>query len=206
MNDANYRTFQRYEGKKLLKQGHGVILPAGVVIDGRPWRGFKHSVQVETYVMNKPEELITDPDPRCEYCWRPREDPKHSTEGLVRTGRLIPVTFERVDPASDLAPFVYEYAGAGKDNEVIGMVACGNMGLFEVPPKETYQWYQHPVDATFAALQGLKAGFEERVEEFTQRNPGMEHLGSDIKYENQKTVDQEKRSPDKGGAPIVAGK
>ena len=204
MNDANYRTYQRYAGKKLLKEGNGVVLPGGIVIDGRPWRGFKHSVQVESYVMNSPTDLLLDPDPRCTYCWRPREDPKHSTEGLVKTGRLRPVEYSEVNRDTDLAQWVYDYSGAGKNDEVVGLVACGDMALYEVAPRWAYEWYDAPVDQTFAALQGLQSGFEEAAEEMVRRNRGMQHHGSSISVDEKtiQTADQEKRNPIGPGVPF----
>jgi hypothetical protein len=210
LNDSNYRTYQRYVGKKLLQQGHGVVLPGGVVIDGRPWRGFKHSVQIETFVMNRPEELLKDPDGRCKYCWRPREDPKHSTEGLVKTGRLRPVEYSEIDRGSELAQWCYDYSGAGSDDpetgeaRITGLVACGDMALFEVAPRWAYEWYDAAVDATFESLQGLQPGFEQNVEGFVASNRGMRSHGSSISVEERdtQTVTQEQRRPIDAGVPF----
>jgi len=200
MNDSNWRTFQRYRGKQLLKEGSGVVLPGGVVIDGRPWRGFKHSVQVQSYVMNQPEELLLNPDERCKYCWRPREDPKHSTEALVKRGCLRPVEYDEVDPESDLRMWVYEYSGAGGndasgDPRVAGLVACGDMALFEIAPRWSYEWYDAAVDKAFDNLGGLQPGFEEAAEAFAARNRGMKHNRSELSVSDVQTVDQERRNP-----------
>jgi hypothetical protein len=210
MNDQNWRTYQRYVGKKLLKEGSGVVMPGGVVVDGRPWRGFKHSVQIESYVMNRPEELLLNPDPRCRYCWRPREDPKHSTEGLVKTGRLRPVEYSEINPESEIAQWCYDYSGSGSDDpdsgeaRIVGLVAVGNMALFEVQQRWSYEWYDAAVDQTFSALQGLAPGFEEAAESLAQRTRGMRHHGSSISVEEGDTqnVEQEKRNPIGPGAPF----
>lgn len=204
MNDANYRTYQRYVGKKLLKEGKGLVIPGGIVIDSTPWRGFKHSVQVDNYVMNRPEDLLLAPDPRCKYCWRPREDPKHSTEGLVKTGRLRPIEYSEIDKDSELAQWCYDYSGAGAKDEVVGLVACGDMALYEVAPRWAYEWYDAAVDQTFANLQGLQAGFEESAEAFVARNRGMQHHGSSISVDDAtiQTTDQEKRNPIGPGVPF----
>lgn len=211
MNDANYRTYQRYVGKKLLKDGHGVVLPGGVVIDGRPWRGFKHSVQIESYVMNRPEDLLKEPNPYCKYCWRPREDPKHSTEGLVKTGRLRPVEYSEVDRKSELAQWCYDYSGAGADNpetgeaRITGLVAVGDMALFEVAPRWSYEWFDAAVDETFNRLQGLQPGFEQDVEDFVQSHKGMRSHGSSLSVEERdtQTMAQEMRRPIEAGVPFA---
>ena len=217
LHDQNFRSYQRYVGKKLLKDGSGIVLPGGVVIDGRPWRGFKHSVQVQTFVMNRPEELITNPDPRCKYARRPREDPKHSTEALVGRGCLRPVEMSEVDPASELRMWVYEYSGTGGDDEeerekpihertprITGLVACGDMALFEVAPRWAYEWYDASVDEAFSALQGLQPGFEADVEDFVKSNRGMRTYGSKIKVEDDvQNVAQEIRNPVGPGVPFA---
>lgn len=207
INDQNWRAFQRYRGKQLLKEGTGVVLPGGVVIDGRPWRGFKHSVQVAAYVMNQPEDLLLNPDPRCKYAWRPREDPKHSTEALVGRGCLRPVEFTEVDQESELRMWVYEYSGAGKDSDgddrVVGLVACGNMALFEVAPRWAYEWYDAAVDKALEDLGGLKAGFDQTAEDFVARNRGMQYHGSKMTVTDNQTVESEIRNPIGPGAPFA---
>lgn len=210
--DANWRTYQRYRGKQLLKDGSGVVLPGGVVVDGRPWRGFKHSVQVQTFVMNRPTDLLLHPDVRCEYAWRPREDPKHSTEALVGRGCLRPVEMSEVDPGSELRMWVYEYSGAGSEDpekkdegpRIVGLVACGDMALFEVAPRWAYEWYDAPVDESFNRLQGLEPGFKQDVEDFVSANRGMRTHGSKIKVEDDvQTVAQETRNPIGPGVPFA---
>jgi len=211
LNDANYRTYQRYAGRKLLKEGSGVVLPAGVVIDGRPWRGFKHSVQVQTFVMNRPEELLLNPDERCKYVWRPREDPKHSTEALVGRGCLRPVEMSEVDAASELRMWCYEYSGSGgndpntKEPQIVGLVAVGDMALFEVAPRWAYEWYDAAVDEAFSRLQGLEPGFKQDAEDFAARNRGMRVHGSSLGVEegDNQTVAQEIRNPIGPGAPFA---
>lgn len=201
INDANWRAFQRYRGKQMLRDGTGIVGPGGVVIDGRPWRGFKHSAQVQVYVQNQPEELLLNPDPRCKYAWRPREDPKHSTEALVGRGCLRPVEFSEVDQESELRMWVYEYSGAGKDadgdDRVVGLVASGNMGLFEVAPRWAYEWYDAAVDQTFADLGAVKSGddLRDRAESWAARNRGMEIKGSSVTVNQGQNVKQEIRNP-----------
>ena len=199
MNDKNWLEAQKYVGKQLQKQGvETAILPGGIAIDARAWRGFKHSVNVKTYVMNQPEKLLKDPDPRCAYCWRPREDPKHSTEGLVRTGKIRPVEFDRIIEDADGVEDLYEYAGAtdeaSGDKRVTGFVACGDYQLFEVAPKQAYEWFQQPVDQTFAALAGLKPQFQANMEEDAARQ-GMDFHGADIQITDRRDVSAEKRKP-----------
>lgn len=208
MNDANWKTYQRYLTKRLLKEGRGVVVPGGLAVDGTPWRGFKRSVQVQSFVMNQPEELLLDADERCKYAWRPREDPKHSTEALVRRGDLIPVDWNRVDEKSPLTQFVYEYSGTlpGGDGSLCGFVACGDYQLFEVPPHVKYVWYDEPVDATFAELQGLKPGLYERAQDWAAVNPGYEVQGADIAITDVQSVTQETRNPKMGGPPIQVSK
>ena len=207
MNDSNWRTYQRYKGRALLKSGDGIVAPGGIVIDGRPWRGFKHSAQVQTYVMNRPEDLLLEPDPHVKYCWRPREDPKHSTEALVKTGCLRPVEYSEVDKESELRMWVYEYSGVGAPSDddkepIVGLVACGNMALFEVAPRWAYEWYDQAVDLAFSHLGGLQPGFEDAAEAFAARNRGMRHHGSEIKVSDMQTVEAETRNPIGPGAPF----
>jgi hypothetical protein len=200
MNDRNWIEAQKYIGKQLMKQGiETAILPGGLAVDARAWRGFKHSVNVKVFVMAEPEKLLVDADPRCAYCWRPRDDPKHSTEGLVRTGKLIPVEFDRVDPNAEGVENVYQYAGAtyeqnGEVKEVTGFVACGDYQLFEVPPKVAYEWFQEPVDRTFSDLAGLKPKFRATAEEFYNRQ-GEDFQDADIRITQRQDVSTEKRHP-----------
>jgi hypothetical protein len=210
MNDANWRSYQRYVGKKLLAEGSGLVGPAGVVIDNRPWRGFKHSVQVQTFVMNRPTELLLEPDPRCKYVWRPREDPKHSTEALVGRGCLRPVEMSEVDEASELRMWCYEYSGSGGkdadgDPRITGLVAVGDMALFEVAPRWAYEWFDAAVDETFSRLGSLEPGFKQDAEDFAARNRGMRVHKSSINVEEDdtQTVGQEIRNPIGPGAPFA---
>lgn len=218
MADENWLAVQRYLGKNLLKSGHGMVLPKGVVIDSRPWQGFKHSVQVQSFVMNTPRDLLVDPDDRCQYCWRPREDGKHQTEGLVNAGKLIPVDFDRVDMASPLAMWVYDYSGTKvtlerdeqtgrvtRTRDVTGLVAMGNYALFEVPPEMTWEWYEQPTDAAFAALRGTGAAHADRAEEWANRTRGMQFKGADMTVTDAQKVPGEIMNPRSGGPPIAPG-
>lgn len=209
INDANWRSYNRYVGKKLLAEGSGFVAPGGVVIDGRPWRGFKHSVQVQTFVMNRPEELLVEPDPRCKYVWRPREDPKHSTEALVGRGCLRPVEMSEVDQDSELRMWCYEYSGSGgkgseEGPQIVGLVAVGDMALFEVAPRWAYEWFDAAVDETFSRLQGLEPGFRQDAEDFAARNRGMKFHGASTTVEeaDTQTVSAEIRNPIGPGAPF----
>jgi hypothetical protein len=196
LNDRNWVEAQKYVGKELQKRGiETAVLPGGIAIDARAWRGFQHSVNIKVFVMAEPEKLLKDPQPGCKYCWRPREDSKHSTEGLIRTHKLYPVEFDRIIPDADGVEDLYEYAGSVPgDTEVRGFVACGDYQLFEVPPRTAYKWFDEPVDRTFAELAGLKPKFQRSMEEFAERH-GEEVLSADIKISQKQTMAQESRHP-----------
>ena len=195
INDANWMRAQKYIGTQLMKRGiDTAILPGGIAIDARAWRGFKHSVNVKTFVMNEPQNLITDPDRRCRYVWRPRNDPNHTTEGLVNTGHLSPVDYDRIDKQAPGAEFVYSYAGADDDGEMTGFVACGSFGLFEVKPETSYQWFEEPVDSTFARIAGLKPMLQEDAEA-DGRMKGYKVRDTDISVSDVQDVGTEQRNP-----------
>ena len=195
INDANWMRAQKYIGGQLMKRGiDTAILPGGIAIDARAWRGFKHSVNVKTYVLNEPQNLIKDPDPRCRYVWRPRNDPAHSTEGLVNTGHLSPVDYARLDQKAAGAEFTYAYAGAGDDDEMTGFVACGGFGLFEVKPETAYRWFEEPVDSTFARIAGLKPMLQEDAEA-DGRMKGYKVRDTSITVADAQDVPTEQRNP-----------
>jgi hypothetical protein len=205
INDANWVAYQKYRGKQLLKEGKGLILPSGLVIDASPWKGFQHSVHVRGRVMHAPKELLKDPEPGCAYVWRPKDDPKHSTSGLVNKGYIKPVEFSRCDTDSNLFAEVYEYQGSSRTGEIVGYIGAGDYLMFEVRPDKAYEWFEQPVDATAARMLGVKGQFQQKAQQFADETGG-ELLSADFREEGvAKTVAQEMRHTTRS-TPIIAGR
>jgi hypothetical protein len=118
-----------------------------------------------------------------------------------------------VDQESELRMWCYEYSGSGaadpEDKEsgprIVGLVAVGDMALFEVAPRWAYEWFDAAVDETFSRLQGLEPGFKQDAEDFAARNRGMRFHGASTTVEeaDTQTVGQEIRNPIGPGAPFA---
>lgn len=163
IHDAQWRAMNKYRMQN--SDTPKAFLPFGVTIDGSAYMGVRPPGSDRTAVMHTPEKYLKESKPGHKYMWRLRND--EATFGFVESHQIRPVPMSNLHRVTETAQ-CFAYQGPGEDGQATGYVALGRMGLFEVTPQASYEWFQQPADWSMRLTMGRSEDFTEQVEQFTQ--------------------------------------